>query len=108
MLFYSIYYDFIIIHFSKYDSSLLNFSCFKGETIRFRITSESFQETSPGGPPGLDQSSGNNTTSNIVDGTNNCKTPYRLLASINEPGLGLLTWWENQDDGADREIKEED
>lgn len=86
-------------------SHFINYVGILGETIRFRVTSESFQETSPAEPPGLDHSSSTNTTSNVAEGgTNNSKTPYRLLATINEPGLGLLTWWENNSN----EVQEED
>ncbi|XP_026316827.1 DNA-directed RNA polymerase III subunit RPC8 [Hyposmocoma kahamanoa] len=55
-----------------------------GEPIRFRVTSETFEESLPTGPPGTE-----------------CPVqtvaPYRLIAGINEPGLGLLTWWEAPD-----------
>lgn len=59
-----------------------------GETIRFRITSEIFEESLPTGPPGTE-----------------CKTqvtaPYQIIGGINEPGLGLLTWWETPDQDED-------
>ncbi|XP_050497959.1 DNA-directed RNA polymerase III subunit RPC8 [Diabrotica virgifera virgifera] len=56
-----------------------------GETIRFRVTAEAFNETCPTGPTTI-QDSQENTESKI---------PYMLTGSINEPGLGLLTWWDN-------------
>ncbi|GJQ81364.1 hypothetical protein Trydic_g20574 [Trypoxylus dichotomus] len=51
-----------------------------GETIRFRVTGESFQETCPTGP------SLGDTNENSEN-----KIPYMLKGSINEPGLGLLS-----------------
>jgi len=61
-----------------------------GETIRFRVTAETFNETCPTQPNtkplGLNAES--------ADGAEN-KVPYCLTGSINEPGLGLLTWWDN-------------
>lgn len=84
-----------------------------GEEIRFRITSETFVDTSPTGGnfgetslPQL-QSQVSNTVSlaNSAATTGNLenegtrpeekKVPYYLKASINEPGLGLLSWWNN-------------
>ncbi|CAH0545967.1 unnamed protein product [Brassicogethes aeneus] len=56
-----------------------------GETIRFRVTAENFNETCPTGPVTIQESQEN------ID----AKVPYSLTASINEPGLGLLTWWDN-------------
>lgn len=55
-----------------------------GETIRFRITGEIFQETCPAGPS-LGETSESSES----------KIPYTLTGSINEPGLGLLSWWDN-------------
>lgn len=56
-----------------------------GETIRFRVTAEVFNETCPTGPNIIQE--GQENTEN--------KIPYMLTGSINEPGLGLLTWWDN-------------
>lgn len=55
---------------------------FSGESIRFRVTSEAFEESLPSGPPGTECS----TVQTVA--------PYRIIGGINEPGLGLLTWWE--------------
>ena len=88
-----------------------------GEEIRFRITSETFVDTSPTGGnlgetssvrslPHLQSqvsntvSLGNNTatTGNLeCEGprSEEKKVPYYIKASINEPGLGLLSWWNN-------------
>ena len=55
-----------------------------GEEIRFRVTSESFVDTSPPGPE---------TKKDIKTEENKPRIPYQIQASINEPGLGLLSWW---------------
>ena len=55
-----------------------------GEPIRFRVTAETFEETSPVGPE-------NSSDGDSVE----TKVPYSLTASINEPGLGLMSWWAN-------------
>ncbi|XP_023025503.1 RNA polymerase III subunit H [Leptinotarsa decemlineata] len=56
-----------------------------GASIRFRVTAEMFNETCPAGPQVQEsQESSEN------------KTPYALMGSINEDGLGLLSWWDNQ------------
>ncbi|XP_032520499.2 DNA-directed RNA polymerase III subunit RPC8 [Danaus plexippus] len=67
-----------------------------GESIRFRVTSEEFEESLPTGPPGSERPT-------------QAVAPYRLIGGINEPGLGLLTWWvtPEQDEG-DEEEQEDD
>ncbi|XP_026465344.1 DNA-directed RNA polymerase III subunit RPC8-like isoform X2 [Ctenocephalides felis] len=58
-----------------------------GEKIRFRVTSEIFQETSPDiGPP-----TGQPSTSTNADDA--LRVAYKITATICEPGLGLLSWW---------------
>ena len=91
-----------------------------GEEIRFRVTSENFVDTSPTGVSGgahtleggshlptQGGSSGLVGTSGTGGGGGNVITeqeglrqeekrvPFHLKASINEPGLGLLSWWNN-------------
>ncbi|KAJ8919816.1 hypothetical protein NQ315_006345 [Exocentrus adspersus] len=56
-----------------------------GESIRFRVTAEMFNETCPAAPGNMQESQEN------IDN----KVPYSLTGSINEPGLGLLSWWDN-------------
>ncbi|XP_050311744.1 DNA-directed RNA polymerase III subunit RPC8 [Anthonomus grandis grandis] len=56
-----------------------------GDTIRFRVTAENFMETCPMGPSGLQEPQ---------EGGEG-KVPYSLTGSINEPGLGILSWWDN-------------
>lgn len=63
-----------------------------GEEVRFRVAAETFTDTTPVGPdltpadpaPGADQLP-----------TPQRKTPYLITATINEPGLGLHSWWAN-------------
>ncbi|KAK5640053.1 hypothetical protein RI129_010864 [Pyrocoelia pectoralis] len=58
-----------------------------GESIRLKVTAETFNETCPSTafvPIATDS----------AEKTEN-KTPYIITGSINEPGLGLLTWWDN-------------
>ncbi|XP_014296147.1 DNA-directed RNA polymerase III subunit RPC8 [Microplitis demolitor] len=57
-----------------------------GEPLRFRIVSESFVETFPDGPTAVTDSTKN---------TDKSISPYVLSGAIDEPGLGLLSWWEN-------------
>ena len=86
-----------------------------GEEIRFRVTSETFIDTSPTGGNLGENSSTRNIPHLPNKGTNAVSiasasvsstvldpdktrleeklSPYHLKASINEPGLGLLSWW---------------
>ncbi|XP_012257557.1 DNA-directed RNA polymerase III subunit RPC8 [Athalia rosae] len=58
-----------------------------GESIRFRVVNETFVETSPVSPA--------INTEAIEKSEATLTSPYTLGAAIDEPGLGLLTWWEN-------------
>lgn len=76
-----------------------------GEPIKFRVSGEMFEESSPIGPP----TEKPGTSANVVN-QETVKTPYRILGAINESGLGLLSWWNTQTDGdgdADMEEGEE-
>ena len=86
-----------------------------GEEIRFRVASENFVDTSPTGGNAPENSSARNLShlpnqagSAALSNTPNSSTldpdgklsedkkvPFCLKASINEPGLGLLSWWNN-------------
>ncbi|XP_041986232.1 DNA-directed RNA polymerase III subunit RPC8 [Aricia agestis] len=66
-----------------------------GESIRFRVTSETFEESIPSGPQSTEC-----PVQTIA--------PYKLTGGINEPGLGLLTWWESQEQDDDGDEEEED
>ena len=88
-----------------------------GEEIRFRITSEAFVDTSPTGSSLVETGSLQNmphlpsqgSTAGAIVGAPTAsvsldpestrleekKVPFHIKASINEPGLGLLSWWKN-------------
>ncbi|KAF7686432.1 hypothetical protein HF521_015794 [Silurus meridionalis] len=67
----------------------------QGEEIRFRVVDEFFLDTSPTGPSKEPeapvQPAGTATAAD--DATQKKESPYTLVASISEPGLGLLSWW---------------
>uniref|UniRef100_A0A023FA39 DNA-directed RNA polymerase III subunit RPC8 n=1 Tax=Triatoma infestans TaxID=30076 RepID=A0A023FA39_TRIIF len=71
----------------QYDSNDEKHDLFmdQGEAVRFRVTGESFIETSPITGNDADKKSAEQTSAEI---------PYSITATINEPGLGLLSWWE--------------
>ncbi|XP_054287459.1 DNA-directed RNA polymerase III subunit RPC8-like [Macrosteles quadrilineatus] len=57
-----------------------------GEKLKFRVTSELFVETSPVQCPDNPE---------LPDTINTePKVPYSITATINEPGLGVLSWWD--------------
>ena len=59
-----------------------------GEEIRFRVTNETFVDCSPNAP---DPSKPEPDPADDPDK----RIPFSLQASINEPGLGLLSWWKS-------------
>lgn len=71
-----------------------------GNVIKFRVTKEMFEESSPVGPP---ISSGDEPST-----SSDPKIPYRIEASINEAGLGVISWWDQQDQGDDEADEEEE
>lgn len=91
-----------------------------GETIKFRVGNEVFEESSPIGPPAT---SDKPSTSGVsVDAV---KIPYKIevkiffwflnflfidffQAAINESGLGLLSWWDSQNAQAGDDENEEE
>ncbi|XP_055855965.1 DNA-directed RNA polymerase III subunit RPC8 [Episyrphus balteatus] len=66
-----------------------------GEPIKFRVSGEVFEESSPIGPPKNDQPGSATTQMKEI------KTPYRIIAAINESGLGVLSWWASQNQAAE-------
>jgi len=60
-----------------------------GEEVRFRVVDEIFTDTSPVGPE-----TASNVTNELPEGESK-KAPYVILGTVSEPGLGLLTWWNN-------------
>ncbi|KFM81263.1 DNA-directed RNA polymerase III subunit RPC8, partial [Stegodyphus mimosarum] len=55
----------------------------RDEPIRFRVIDETFVDTTPTSPE--------TETSDAEE--KDRRIPYNLTGSINEPGLGLLSWW---------------
>ena len=67
-----------------------------GEEIRFRVTTETFVDCSPNVAPKIESTAADPTGSNMMEEDPDLeekRLPYQLKASINEPGLGLLSWW---------------
>lgn len=63
------------------------------DTIKFRVIDEEFLESEPTGPQ--------ESSSNSASKTDFRSPPYKIIAAINEQGLGLENWWkpnENLDD----------
>lgn len=54
-----------------------------GQTVRFRVTSETFTDTGPAQP----------TIAGQEEGVDDKVPPYFVMGTINEPGLGLISWW---------------
>uniref|UniRef100_A0A034WDN0 DNA-directed RNA polymerase III subunit RPC8 n=1 Tax=Bactrocera dorsalis TaxID=27457 RepID=A0A034WDN0_BACDO len=83
-----------------------------GEPIKFRVSREIFEESSPIGPPKTDaqQASTSAAASAAVASSQQTevKTPYRIVAAINESGLGVLSWWDQQNQGAEEGDENED
>jgi DNA-directed RNA polymerase III subunit RPC8 len=76
-----------------------------GETIKFRIIDEEFVESEPTGPP--ESSESTSTSSNQTTDQNSRPPPYKIVGAINESGLGVESWW-TQNEVADDEEEEED
>uniref|UniRef100_A0A1B0D585 DNA-directed RNA polymerase III subunit RPC8 n=1 Tax=Phlebotomus papatasi TaxID=29031 RepID=A0A1B0D585_PHLPP len=75
-----------------------------GESIKFRVTGEIFEEASPVGGQSSDKASHSSSSASTTEAN---KTPYRIFGAINESGLGLLSWWA-QDNANAEEGDEED
>lgn len=87
-----------------------------GEPVKFRVSGETFEESSPVGPPANEaQTAAAAAAANAAataeqgggsgsaGGSDAIKTPYRLAVAINESGLGLLSWWDQHNQAADEE-----
>ncbi|XP_022226425.1 DNA-directed RNA polymerase III subunit RPC8 [Drosophila obscura] len=76
-----------------------------GEPIKFRVSREIFEETSPVGPPKADaqNSQGASTSTAAATAAQEIKTPYKIIGAINESGLGVLSWWDQQGKEDDQE-----
>jgi DNA-directed RNA polymerase III subunit RPC8 len=75
-----------------------------GETIKFRIIDEEFVESEPTGPP---ETSGENIAPSTQSADHNARPPYRIIGAINESGLGVESWW-TQNEAVEDEEEEED
>jgi DNA-directed RNA polymerase III subunit RPC8 len=62
-----------------------------GEEIRFRVVNEVFIDTTPNGPPKKNDVL---STTSVAHNKEEIKSPYSIIGSISEPGLGLLSWWQ--------------
>uniref|UniRef100_T1GDA6 DNA-directed RNA polymerase III subunit RPC8 n=1 Tax=Megaselia scalaris TaxID=36166 RepID=T1GDA6_MEGSC len=69
-----------------------------GEPIKFRVSGELFEESSPIGPP---QKEGPSTSKQTE-----VKIPYKIIGAINESGLGVLSWWDQ--DNQEEEVAEDE
>jgi DNA-directed RNA polymerase III subunit RPC8 len=54
------------------------------ETVRFRVESEEWNDQQPIGP------------NNKIDETR--QSPYKIIASMEDPGLGPCLWWDEDED----------
>ncbi|KAK7075729.1 DNA-directed RNA polymerase III subunit RPC8 [Halocaridina rubra] len=70
-----------------------------GEKIRFKIIAEQFADTTPAGP---ELTEGIDTASERKDG----KKPYMIYGTINDQGLGLVSWWTNSN--VEEQVNEEE
>ena len=66
-----------------------------GEEVRFRVTSETFVDCSPTMAPGAAAKDPAGAAGDDGDDADEKRVPYQLRASVNEPGLGLLSWWKS-------------
>ncbi|XP_076460245.1 DNA-directed RNA polymerase III subunit RPC8-like isoform X2 [Babylonia areolata] len=57
-----------------------------GEEVRFRVMEEKFVDMSPTGPDGVE------STDSDTDAK---KSPYTIIGFMADPGLGMLSWWNN-------------
>ncbi|CAD6579912.1 MAG: DNA-directed RNA polymerase III subunit rpc25 [Cyphobasidiales sp. Tagirdzhanova-0007] len=69
-----------------------------GETIRVRVVSEVFSDTTPKVAPKAPAATGAGPAPNPAPSETG-PPPYRIECSIAEPGLGLLDWWSGQGEG---------
>jgi len=67
-----------------------------GEYVRVRVESDEFHDDEPGPPKMVD---------GVMRTKDGKRAPYAVICSIAEQGLGLLSWWEN-DDGEEQGTNE--
>ncbi|KAL9905388.1 DNA-directed RNA polymerase III subunit RPC8 isoform X1 [Glossina fuscipes] len=81
-----------------------------GEPIKFRVSREIFEESSPIGPPKnetLQPGTSAQGCTSAAQQTNEARTPYKIIAAINESGLGVLSWWDQQQQAEETNNEEE-
>ncbi|KAL9912045.1 RNA polymerase III subunit H isoform 2-T5 [Glossina fuscipes fuscipes] len=81
-----------------------------GEPIKFRVSREIFEESSPIGPPKnetLQPGASAQGCTSAAQQTNEARTPYKIIAAINESGLGVLSWWDQQQQAEETNNEEE-
>ena len=59
---------------------------------RFRVVNETFVDTTPNGPPKRNDGFTGSSVA-LLQTKDEQKCPYSITGSINEPGLGLISWW---------------
>ncbi|KAH8593688.1 RNA polymerase III subunit Rpc25 [Bisporella sp. PMI_857] len=64
------------------------------ETVRFRVEQEQWHDQTPKGP--ADQ-----------ENNDQPQSPYKIIASMEDAGLGPCLWWDNTNQGEEEEIEEE-
>ncbi|CRL07470.1 CLUMA_CG020438, isoform A [Clunio marinus] len=74
-----------------------------GETVKFRIIDEEFVESEPSGPP--DNETSSSSTNPSTD--HNSRPPYKIIGAINESGLGIESWW-TQNEVVDDDDEDDD
>lgn len=75
----------------KDEDQTVNLALEIGEQLRFRIHAEEFLDVSPHGPSSNPSMIPNATL--LTPDMNKRQTPYTIVGSICESGLGLLKWW---------------
>lgn len=76
-----------------------------GEPVKFRVIDEEFTESEPTGPPEEVTGSSSNQPQTT---DHNSKPPYKIVGAINEPGLGIDSWWTQNETADDEEEEEEE
>lgn len=102
-----------------------------GEPIKFRVSREIFEETSPIGPPKAEGQQSQNASSSTASAAatasaQEVKTPYKIIVNlnvnnkrnqsfiwvkffqgaINESGLGVLSWWDQQGKEEEQDVED--
>jgi DNA-directed RNA polymerase III subunit RPC8 len=67
----------------KYEGQELYFD--NNEMVRFRVMAEEWHDQAPSGPPEASEEE-------VI--LADSKPPYRIIGSMNGPGLGCYLWWE--------------